>query len=46
MLHFADFLPKINLFSSKSGICGPIWTFQAHYDAQAISKHIVKIFKK
>jgi hypothetical protein len=46
IIHFADFLPKIDYFLASKVYVGRFGQFKAHYDAQSISKHIIKIFKK
>jgi hypothetical protein len=40
------FCSKFAYFFSKLGLCGQFGQFKAYYDAQAISKHIIKILKK
>jgi hypothetical protein len=40
------FCPKLTYFRANQVVVGQFGQFQAHYDAQAISKHIIKIFKK
>jgi hypothetical protein len=47
IIHFADFCPKFDYFLASKVYVGRFGQFKAHYyDAQAISKHIVKILKK
>ena len=40
------FCPKFDYFLASKVYVGRFGQFKAHYDAQAISKHIIKIFKK
>jgi hypothetical protein len=38
--------PKFDYFLASKVYVGRLGQFKAHYDAQAISKHIIKILKK
>jgi hypothetical protein len=38
------FCPKLAFFQANQVYMGQFGQFKAHYDAQAVSKHIIKIF--
>jgi hypothetical protein len=40
------FCPKLAYFRANQVYVGQFGQFKAHYDAQAISKNIIEIFKK